>query len=395
LTDDTLFSYLDPTEDRLSQSLLFTPFRLRDVEFANRIVVSPMGQHSAEAGIAADWHHMHLGQFAVSGAGLVITEAVAIEPRGRVSRGCLGIWNDEQAQALGRIVSFCRKYGTARMGIQLSHSGRKGSVSTSWEGARPVGVDKGGWTTLAPSALAYPGRIAPAQLSVDDIATLIDQFGQAARRAHAAGFDLIELHAAHGYLLHNFLSPLTNFREDGYGGSLQGRLRFVLEIFDAVRAHFPAGKPVGVRVSATDWIAGGWDMEGTLALCEALKARDCDYICVSSGGTAPEQTIPVGPLYQVPFSARIRREAAIPTMAVGLITEPKEAEAVLRDGRADLIAIGRGMLMNPRWAWRAADELGAEADFPPQYERAHPSLRRNDGFKVIPTSRAESSPKGS
>ena len=369
----------------MAQPTLFTPIRLRDVELANRIVVSPMGQHSAEGGIAGGWHHMHLGQFAVSGVGLLITEAVAVEARGRVSRGCLGIWTDEQAEALGRVTAFCRRYGTARLGIQLGHSGRKGSVSTSWEGAQPVATEAGGWTTCAPSALAYPGRIAPAALSLDEIAGLSGIFGAAARRSHEAGFDLIELHAAHGYLLHNFLSPLTNRREDSYGGSLEGRMRFVLEMFDAVRAAFPAGKPVGVRVSGSDWIAGGWDMSDTLALAAALKQRGCDYICASSGGTAPEQRIPVGPLYQVPLADEIRREVAIPTMAVGLITEPREAEGILQDGQADLVALGRGMLMNPRWAWRAADELGAEADFPPQYERAHPSLRRNDGFKVVPT----------
>ena len=210
-------------------------------------------------------------------------------------------------------------------------------------------------------------------------------FAQAARRSDDAGFDVIELHAAHGYLLHNFLSPITNRREDGYGGSREGRMRIVLDVFEAVRAAFPDGKVVGVRVSATDWIEGGWAMVDTLALCQALKERGCDYICASSGGTAPEQAIPVEPLYQVPFAETIRREVGIPTMAVGLITEPREAEGVLQAGQADLVALGRGLLMNPRWAWRAADELGAEAPFPPQYERAHPSLRRNDGFKVVPT----------
>jgi 2,4-dienoyl-CoA reductase-like NADH-dependent reductase (Old Yellow Enzyme family) len=368
----------------LPQPKLFEPYRMRDVALDNRIVVSPMGQHSAENGVAAGWHHMHLGQFAVSGVGLVITEAVAIEPRGRVSRGCLGIWNDEQAEAFGRLLAFCKSYGSARMGIQLGHSGRKGSVSTSWEGARPVSVEQGGWLTGAPSALAYPGRIAPAELSAAEIADLVEAFASAARRSDEAGFDVIELHAAHGYLLHNFLSPITNARQDRYGGSREGRMRFVLDVFRAVRDAFPAGKAVGVRVSATDWIPGGWEMADTLALCAELKRLGCDYICASSGGTAPEQTITVGPLYQVPFAETIRREIDIPTMAVGLITEPAEAEGILQAGQADLVALGRGMLMNPRWAWRAADELGAEASFPPQYERAHPSLRRNDGFKVVP-----------
>lgn len=368
----------------MAQPDLFTPYRMRDVVLDNRIVVSPMGQHSAEDGVAAGWHHMHLGQFAVSGVGLVLTEAVAIEPRGRVSRGCLGIWNDAQADAFAELLAFCRRYGSARMGIQLGHSGRKGSVSTSWEGARPVSVEQGGWTTGAPSPLPYPGRIAPAELSSDEIAKLVAAFADAARRSGEAGFDVIELHAAHGYLLHNFLSPLTNRRTDAYGGSLERRMRVVLDVFAATRAAFPAGKVVGVRVSATDWIPGGWGMADTLALCAELKRLGCDYVCASSGGTAPEQTIAVGPLYQVPFAAQIRREIDIPTMAVGLITQSAEAEGILRRGDADLVALGRGMLMNPRWAWQAADELGAEASFPPQYERAHPSLRRNDGFKVVP-----------
>ena len=386
LTDDRhgLYAFSE-SGGSMAQPQLFTPYRLRDVDLQNRIVVSPMGQHSAENGIAAGWHHMHLGQFAVSGVGLVLTEAIAVEERGRVSRGCLGIWTDEQAEELGRVVAFCRRYGSARMGIQLGHSGRKGSVSTSWEGARPVSVEAGGWTTCGPSALAYPGRIAPAELSLAEIDELVDIFADAARRSDDAGFDVIELHAAHGYLLHNFLSPIANTRTDQHGGSLENRMRFVLGVCEAVRAAFPAGKVVGVRVSATDWIPGGWDLPDTLRLCAELKARGCDYICASSGGTAPEQSITVGPLYQVPFSEVIRREVDIPTMAVGLITEPREAEGILQDGRADLVALGRGMLMNPRWAWRAADELGAEAAFPPQYERAHPSLRRNDGFKVVPS----------
>lgn len=364
----------------MTEPALFTSFRMRDVTLANRIVVSPMGMHSAVDGVAGDWHLMHLGQFAVSGAGLVITEAVAVEPRGRVSRFCLGLWNEAQIEGLKRVLGFCRQHGSARFGIQLNHSGRKGSVGTSWEGQKAVVPADGGWELLGPSALAYPGRNLPKAMDKGEIARTIDDFAGAASRADQAGFDLIELHAAHGYLLHNFLSPVTNRRDDDYGGSAEGRMRFVLEVFDAVRAAFPAGKVVGVRVSATDWIEGGWNEAETVALSRALAARGCDYMCVSSGGIAPEQQITVGPLYQVPFSERVRKEAHIPTMAVGLITQAADANAIVAEGRADLVALARGMLYNPRWAWHAAEELGAEAAFPVQYDRAHPSMRDSAAF---------------
>ena len=362
---------------------LFSPFRMRDVILPNRIVVSPMGMHSAVDGIAGDWHLMHLGQFAVSGPGLVLTEAVAIEPEGRVSRGCLGIWSDSQIDPYRRVLAFCREYGNAKLGIQLNHSGRKGSVSKSWEGQKPISPDSGGWRLLGPSPVAYPGRPAPIEADDTMLASIRESFANAARRAHLAGFDVIEIHAAHGYLLHNFLSSIVNKRFDRYGGSLANRMRFPLEVFTAVREAFPEEKAVGVRVSATDWIAGGWSENDTVTFCRELKNRGCDYICASSGGTAPEQEIPVGPGYQVPFAARIRREADIPTMAVGLITKPRDAESALSENHADLIALGRAMLYDPRWTWHAAEELGCDAYFPPQYDRAHPSMRNSAAFNVF------------
>lgn len=367
----------------MATSALFSPFRMRDVTLPNRVVVSPMGMHSAVDGIAGDWHLMHLGQFAVSGPGLVMTEAVAVEPEGRVSRGCLGIWSDSQIDAYRRILSFCREYGKAKVGIQLNHSGRKGSVSKSWEGQKPVSPENGGWHLVGPSPEAYPGRPAPIEADDAKLASLRESFANAARRAHLAGFDVIEIHAAHGYLLHNFLSPIVNKRSDQYGGSLANRMRFPLAVFTAVRQAFPTEKPVGVRVSATDWIENGWSEDDTLAFCRELKLRGCDYICASSGGTAPDQKIPVGPGYQVPFAARIRREAKIATIAIGLINKPHQAEAVLNDGHADLIALARAMLYDPRWTWHAAEELGCEAFFPPQYDRAHPSMRNSAAFNVF------------
>ncbi len=363
--------------------LLFSPYSIGALTFPNRIVVSPMGMHSAIEGVAGDFHLMHLGQFAVAGVGLLITEAVAVEPIGRVSRGCLGIWSDEQATAFRRVLEFCRTHGNAKLGIQLGHSGRKGSVGTSWEGQRPVAPAAGGWNLVGPSAEGYPGRAIPIEADRQTIADLRQTFAHAARRSHDAGFDLIEIHAAHGYLLHNFLSPIVNKRTDAYGGSLENRMRFPLEIFSAVREAFPADKIVGVRVSATDWVEGGWSVEDTLTFCAALKQRGCDYICASSGGTAPEQAIPVGPLYQVPFASLIKREIDIPTMAVGLINKAVEAEDVLVRGDADLIALARALLFNPHWAWQAATELGAETYFPPQYDRAHPSMRNSAAFNVM------------
>jgi 2,4-dienoyl-CoA reductase-like NADH-dependent reductase (Old Yellow Enzyme family) len=368
---------------------LFDPIDLRDVHVPNRITVSPMGMHSAIEGVAGDWHLMHLGQFAISGAGLVITEAVAVTPEGRVSPFDLGLWNNEQAAGLKRITSFAATYGGARFGIQLYHAGRKASVQPSFLGHKSIAVGEGGWAPEAPSRLAYPGRNEPVALDEAAMLRVRDAFVTAAKRADSAGFDLIELHAAHGYLLHNYLSPLSNVRNDDYGGSLANRMRYPLEVFDAIRPVWPSGKALGVRISATDWAKGGWDLEQTLAFARALKERGCDYMCVSSGGCVPEQTITVGPLYQVPFAAAVREQVGMPTMAVGLIRTTDEAAQIVRDGHADMCALARGMLSNPRWAWDAAEKLGAKAFYPRQYDRATPAMRDNDSFTVRTAERAK------
>ncbi len=366
----------------MPKTTLFSPISLRSVTFHNRIVVSPMGQYSADHdGFATPWHTMHLGHLALSGAGLVFTEATAVEPRGRVSPRCLGIWSDAHVAGLAEVVAFCRRHGGAKLGMQLAHSGRKGSVTVPWEKQIGMQDGEGGWLMASPSDVAYPGRPVPEALDADGLVEVRDAFVASARRADEAGFDVIEIHNAHGYLLHSFLSPFANARTDQYGGSLENRMRYPLEVFDAVRAVWPAHKPLGVRVSATDWDEGGWTPDETVAFAKALKARGCDFICASSGGASATQKIPVAPGYQVPFAEQVRREVGIPTMAVGLITQPQQAEDILAQGQADFVALGRGMLYNPRWPWHAAAHFGEEVYFPPQYERAHPSMRAGDFLK--------------
>src|SRR3954469_19409502 len=365
-------------------ALLFAPYTMRDLTLANRIVVSPMAQYSATSeGHATPWHMMHVGNLAVSGAGLVIMEATAVEPRGRVSPRCLGLWTDSQAESLRPVVAFCRGHGDAALGIQLAHAGRKGSVARPWEGQETVPHEAGGWQPVSASGLAYPGRPVPQMLTLEEMAAIRDGFVAAARRADALGFDLIELHAAHGYLLNCFLSPLANRRNDAYGGDLLGRMRWPLEVFAALRAAWPAGKPIGVRISATDWAEGGWDADDSVAFARALRALGCDYVTASSGGISPAQAIRVGPGYQLPYARRIQQEAGIAAMAVGLLHEPDLAETVLQDGAAELIALGRGMMWEPRWPWHAAEALGAAASFPPQYARSHPSMRFGDPGKAF------------
>lgn len=363
---------------------LFSPFALRDVVLSNRIVVSPMAQYSAVNGCATEWHLMHYGSLAVSGAGLVVFEATSVHPEARLSPGDLGLYSDDNEAALARVVAFCRAHGSARLGLQLQHAGRKGSVTVAWEGQREIPREQGGWTIRSADAIAYPGRSTPERLDRDAIGRLIACYVAAARRADRLGFDLLELHGAHGYLLHNFLSPLSNRREDEYGGGLEGRMRFVLEVFQAVREAWPPHKPIGVRLSATDWAEGGWTIADTVVLAQRLKALGCDYVTASSGGTVPTQRIPVAPGYQVPFAARVRREAGIAAIAVGLITEPRQAEEIVASGAADLVALGRAMLYEPRWPWRAAVELGESVAYPPQYRRAHPALRQGDFLRLTP-----------
>jgi len=344
----------------------------------NRIVVSPMCQYSGRDGCASDWHLMHLGQFAVSGVGLVMVEMTNVEPRGRISPYCLGLYNDATEHALARVVNFCKDYGDAPIGIQLAHAGRKASVLPPWEGRKPVSINEGGWQPVGPSAIST-GAVTPLPLRTAEVDELIAKFAEAARRADRCGFDAIEIHAAHGYLLHQFLSPLANQREDRYGGSLENRMRFPLAVYRAMRDVWPADKPLGVRVSATDWVEGGWNLEQTLAFANELKALGCDWIDVSSGGLVKNQQIPVGPGYQVPFAERIRQDTGLTTIVVGMITEAAQAEAIIAEGKADMVALARGMLYDPRWTWHAAEALGAKIKYPNQYLRCRPWVR-NDTF---------------
>lgn len=349
---------------------LFDPLDLRDVRLRNRIAVSPMCQYSARDGVPQPWHQVHLGSRAVGGAGLVIAEATAIEPRGRISPADTGLWNDAQVEAWAPIAAFVGAQG-AVAGVQLAHAGRKASTASPWLGGGTVAPDDGGWTPCAPSALAFDeGAPMPEALDADGIAAVVAAFRDAARRALAAGFRLVEIHAAHGYLLHQFLSPLSNRRDDTWGGGFDGRTRLLFEVVAAVRAVWPERLPLLLRLSATDWADGGWDIEQSIALSRRLGAAGVDLVDVSSGGLVPHATVPIAPGYQVPFAARIRREAGIATSAVGLITAPKQAEAILAEGHADLVMLARELLRDPYWPRRAAQELGVTIPVPPQYQRA-------------------------
>ncbi|MET0029368.1 MAG: NADH:flavin oxidoreductase/NADH oxidase [Candidatus Thiodiazotropha sp.] len=355
-------------------SLLFTPYTLGHQQLDNRIVIAPMCQYSAQQGEASDWHLMHLGQLAQSGAGLLIIEATSVTPEGRISPRDLGLWSDTTEAALRRVIESVRAWSDMPLGIQLAHAGRKGSCAVPWAGGSQLSLADGGWQNLAPSAIPWSSQQrAPTQLDTAGMTRIRQAFVDAALRVQRLGMGLIELHAAHGYLLHQFLSPLSNRRTDLYGGSLENRMRYPLEVFEAVRQSIPGEISVGVRISASDWVDGGWDIEQSLALADALKQRGCDFIHVSSGGLSPLQQIPASPGFQVPFAERIRRESGLPTIAVGLITEPRQAEAIISDGHADLVALARGMLYNPHWPWHAAAELGAQIKAPPQYWRSAPA----------------------
>ncbi len=362
-------------------SQLFTPIDLGGVRLPNRIVIAPMCQYSADDGSATDWHSVHLGGLALSGAGLLIVEATAVTPEGRITAADLGLWSEANEAALARVVTTIRRWSPIRLGIQLAHAGRKASTQVPWAGGKQIAPgDPGGWQTEAPSPLPFtPGDVPPTELDAGALDRLCAAFAAAAARAARLGFDLIELHGAHGYLLHEFLSPLSNRRTDDYGGTLENRLRFPLRVFDAVRAAVPADRPVGYRVSATDWIDGGWDLDGTIAFARALAARGCSFIDVSSGGLAPEQKIAAGPGYQVPFARAVRAAlaGAMPVIAVGLITEPDHAEAIVATGDADAVALARGMLFDPRWPWHAAARLGATVHAPDQYKRSQPTRFRH------------------
>jgi 2,4-dienoyl-CoA reductase-like NADH-dependent reductase (Old Yellow Enzyme family) len=352
---------------------LFDPLTIRDLTFPNRVFVSPMCEYSSVDGFASDWHLVHLGSRAVGGAGLVLTEATAVLPEGRISPQDLGIWSDAHVDLLGRIVRFVHDQGSVA-GMQLAHAGRKASTQRPWEGHRALSLDEGGWTkVVAPSALpfndVYP---MPQALTAEGIREVIDGFVAAARRAWAAGFRVIEIHAAHGYLLHEFLSPLSNRRDDEYGGSFANRTRLLREVVAAVRTVWPEGAPLFVRISATDWVDDGWDVEQSIELVRRLKPLGVDLIDCSSGGNAAQAKIPIGPGYQTPFADRIRRETGMLTGAVGLIVSPQQAEQIVGTGQADAVIIARELLRDPYWPLRAARELGQTAAWPVQYLRAAP-----------------------
>jgi 2,4-dienoyl-CoA reductase-like NADH-dependent reductase (Old Yellow Enzyme family) len=356
---------------RLIMAALFSPLTQRSVTLRNRIVVSPMCQYSCTDGFATDWHLVHLGSRAVGGAAVVIAEATAVEARGRISPADLGLWQEAHIEPLARVTRFLRGQG-AVPAVQLAHAGRKASTARPWEGGRPVLPAQGGWPVVAPSAVPFAeDHPVPGELDAANITGIVQAFATAAKRALAAGFEIIEVHSAHGYLLHQFLSPLSNRRTDRYGGPFENRIRLLTEVVDAVRAVWPERLPLWVRVSATDWAeSGGWDLPQTVALAKILKLRGVDLLDCSSGGTLPHAKIPSGPGFQVPFAEAVRREAGLATGAVGLITQPDQAEKIVAEGRADVILLARQFLRDPYWPLHAARALGATLAWPVQYQRA-------------------------
>lgn len=352
---------------------LFDPLKLRDVVLSNRIGMPSMCQYSARDGMANDWHFVHYSSRSVGGAALMNVEATAVSPEGRISPADLGLWNDEQIAPLARIVRFVREQGVV-IGLQLAHAGRKASVSLGWQAQRPLSAGEGGWPVLAPSAIPFgDGYPLPQELDAAGIKRLTAQFVASTRRAREAGFQTVEIHAAHGYLLHQFLSPLANQRSDAYGGSFENRTRLVRDVVAAVRAEWPERLPLLIRLSATDWVEGGWSADETVELCRALKGLGVDLVDVSTGGMVPTAKIPVGPGFQTEFAERVRREANIPTSAVGLITSPAQADHIVRSGQADLVLLGREVLRDPYWPLHAAQTLEQKAAWPAQYLRAAPA----------------------
>ena len=363
-------------------SRLFEPLDLGGLRLDNRIVIAPMCQYSAEDGSATDWHMIHIGSLALSGAGLMILEATAVSPEGRISPDDLGLYSDANEEALARVLKAARAHSPMPISVQLAHAGRKASSQPPWEGGAQIrSTEPRGWRTEAPSPVPHASHEeAPVALDRAGLDRVRNDFVAAARRAARLGLDGIEIHGAHGYLLHQFLSPIANKREDEYGGSLENRMRFPLEVFDAVREVFPAERPVWMRISATDWVPDGWDIDGTVALSQALKERGCAAIHVTTGGVSPEQAIKLGPGYQVPYAQRVKAEVGLPTMAVGLITEPEQAESIIANGEADAVSLARAMLYDPRWPWHAAAKLGAQVRAPKQYWRSQPREHK-DLFK--------------
>lgn len=357
-------------------SALFSPITMRGLTLPNRIVVSPMCQYNSNDGSANDWHLMHLGSLSLGAAGLVMTEMTDVNPRGRISPRCAGMWSDENEKSLKRVHDFCRQYGVAKLGVQLAHAGRKGPTTPPAAGGKPILEGPEAWTPEAPSAIPYDtGWPVPHAMTKEDIKRCVGEFAAAASRVDRIGFDVIELHGAHGYLAHQFLSPLSNQRTDEYGGSAENRMRFAIEMYEAVRAVWPEQKPIGMRVSATDWVEGGWTPEETVTLAKELRRRGLDYLDVSTGGLSPQQKIPLSPGYQVPFAEKVRKETGIVTMSVGLITDARQAEDIIASGKADLVVLGRGVMYDPRWAWHAAEELGAETAYAPKMMACHPKMR--------------------
>ncbi len=349
---------------------LFTPLTIRGITLRNRIAVSPMCQYSSIDGKATDWHLVHLGSRAVGGAGLVMVEATAVEDIGRISPQDMGLWNDEQKAALSSIADFIIRQGSMPA-IQLAHAGRKASTSAPWNGGKPLSLSEGGWTPIGPSPIAFAeGYATPLEMTEQDILRVTAAFRQSARRSVRAGFKIIEIHSAHGYLLHSFLSPLSNKRTDQYGGSLENRMRFLTQVARAIREEIPEGMPLFVRISATDWADGGWDLEQSVALSQQLRSAGVDLIDCSSGALVPHVKIPAAPGYQVPFAEEIKRKAGIMTGAVGMITEPSQAEEIISGGKADIVLMAREMLRDPYWPLHAAKQLGVDIDWPVQYTRA-------------------------
>jgi 2,4-dienoyl-CoA reductase-like NADH-dependent reductase (Old Yellow Enzyme family) len=356
-------------------SALFSPIALRGLALENRIVVSPMCQYSADDGSATDWHIQHLGMLSHSGAALVVIEATGVEREGRITPGCLGLYSDANERALDRVVRSVRRYSKTPIGIQLAHAGRKGSASPPWESGRPLETGAGAWPTMAPSAIPFDeGWPTPKALTHGEIDRVVEAFATAARRALRIGLDEVELHCAHGYLIAEFLSPIANRREDAYGGSLENRMRLALRVAAAVRAVWPADKPLGARITGADWMEGGFTLEEAVVLSRALKAQGCDFVCVSSGGIAGRVRVPFAPGYLLPHAARVRREAEVATRAVGFIVTPHQAEAAIAEGQADMVTMARAFLDDPRWGWHAAEALGAAATYPPQYARSAPAM---------------------
>ncbi len=363
----------------MSGPALFQPVTVGSLTLRNRIVIAPMCQYSADNGCMTDWHLIHLGHLALSGAGLLTIEATAVVPEGRITYADVGLWDDATEAAMARVLESVRRHSDMPIAIQLAHAGRKASTDLPWKGGKQIAPDHAdGWQTVAPSATPFAeGENAPAALTVDDLKRLCDAFAESAHRSARLGIEAVQLHGAHGYLLHQFLSPLSNRRNDDYGGSLENRMRFPLEVYDAVRAAFPADRPVTMRVSGSDWVEGGWDAAQTVAFAQALEARGCAGIHVSSGGLDPRQAIPVGPSYQVPLARAVKQGCGMPVVAVGLITDYEQAEAIVGTGDADMIALARTILYDPRWPWHAAAHLGARVKAPDQYLRSQPRQYRH------------------